>query len=121
MSEKIGRRKKRKGKRRKKKRFFPKKKSVEDLALQRMEYLFSLAKSVFKVEPNLAKRYVQIGLKVGMKARVRVPVYWRRQICRNCKSFLVPGINLRIRLRSGPRPHVTYTCMECGEKKRFHT
>lgn len=118
MNEKIVRRKKRK--KLKKKRFFPKKKSVEDLALQRMEYLFSLAKSIFKEEPNLARSYVEIGLKIGMRARVRVPVYWRRQICRKCKSFLVPGINLRIRLRSGPRSHVTYTCMECGGKKRFH-
>lgn len=100
-----------------KKRFIREKEQREKkrVARERVETLFTLAERVFPYERELANRYVEIALAVQQKAKIRMPKKWKRRYCKKCHSFLVPGINARVRLRNG---HVVVKCLNCGNIMR---
>ena len=52
----------------------------------------------------------------ALKYKINLPLKFKRRICKNCHSFLVPGKNLRVRTRKG---HVVYYCLECKEFMRI--
>lgn len=89
------------------------------IALERIDILFSLAERVFPYDKELANRYVEIALAVQQKAKVRMPRKWKRRYCKKCHSFLVPGVNARVRLREERMPHVVVKCLECGYIMRY--
>ncbi|ASJ00464.1 ribonuclease P protein component 4 [Thermococcus gorgonarius] len=89
------------------------------IAAERVDVLFTLAERVFPYDRDLAKRYVEIALAVQQKAKIRLPRKWKRRYCKKCHSFLVPGVNARVRLRSKPYPHVVIKCLECGNIMRY--
>jgi len=91
---------------------------TERVALQRIRTLFRLAREVIHEDPQLAQRYVEIARKIAMRTRLHLPTEYRRLICRHCKSFILPGVNCRVRVRSGREPHVVVTCLECGKDMR---
>jgi len=92
--------------------------SEKEIARERVEHLFELAKEVFSQNPVLAKRYVFLARKIGMRYKVRIPLQYRRLICRHCKSFILPGVNCRVRIKQRREPHVVITCLECDGKMR---
>ncbi|NOZ82282.1 MAG: ribonuclease P [Euryarchaeota archaeon] len=85
------------------------------IARERMEILMQLAEEVFHRDRKLARRYVQLARRIAMKYNLRFPAGWKRRFCRRCGSFLVPGVNLRVRCR---KLRVIYTCLECGHVRR---
>ncbi|MDK2915102.1 MAG: ribonuclease protein subunit [Thermococcaceae archaeon] len=103
------------------KKFLRKKEQKEKrkVAKERIETLFTLAERVFPYEPELANRYVKIALEVHQKVKVPIPRKWKRRYCKKCHSFLVPGVNARVRLRDKPYPHVVITCLNCGHITRY--
>ncbi|MCD6559112.1 ribonuclease P [Thermococci archaeon] len=88
----------------------------KEIARERIEILFTLAERVFPYDKSLANRYVAIALGVQQKAKVKMPRKWKRRYCKKCHSFLVPGVNARVRLREG---HVVVKCLECGHIMRY--
>ncbi|MEM2143893.1 MAG: hypothetical protein QW279_00905 [Candidatus Jordarchaeaceae archaeon] len=97
-----------------------KRKEVERISRERIEYLMRLADEVFLEDPESAQRYVNLSRRISMKNKVRIPRVWRRRICRSCKSFLWPGVNCRVRLRTKRQPHVVVTCFKCGRHTRYN-
>jgi ribonuclease P protein subunit RPR2 len=93
--------------------------STKRIAIQRIHVLFSLAKETFHENPSLAQCYVDIARRIAMAARVRLPKEYRRQICRHCKSFILSGVNCRVRVRQRREPHVVITCLNCGKQTRL--
>ncbi|MBS7616228.1 ribonuclease P [Candidatus Bathyarchaeota archaeon] len=89
------------------------------LALSRIQTLFNLARETYLENPVLAQRYVDIARRVAMAARVRLPKEYRRQVCRYCKSFILPGVNCRVRIKQKREPHVVVTCFNCGKHMRI--
>ncbi|NJE85016.1 ribonuclease P protein component 4 [Thermococcus sp. CX2] len=89
------------------------------IARERVNILFTLAERVFPYEPELANRYVEIALAVQQKAKIRMPKKWKRRYCKKCHSFLVPGVNARVRLRNKRMPHVVIKCLNCGHVMRY--
>ncbi|MEM3725393.1 MAG: ribonuclease P [Candidatus Bathyarchaeia archaeon] len=89
------------------------------LALSRIRTLFSLAEETYSEDPVLAQRYVDIARRIAMAARVRLPKEYRRQVCRHCKSFILPGVNCRVRIKQRREPHVVVTCFNCGKHMRI--
>jgi len=89
------------------------------IALQRIRTLFRLARETIHEDPVLAQRYVDTARKVAMAAKVRLPREFRRQVCRHCKSFILPGVNCRVRIKQRREPHVVITCLNCGEQMRI--
>jgi len=87
---------------------------ARDLALQRMERLFTLAAAAHEAHPERSNRYVQIARKISTRTRVRMPRPLKRLFCRRCGSFLSAAAT-RVRLREGV---LTTTCLLCGEQMR---
>jgi len=88
--------------------------STKQIALQRVNTLFRLAKEVIHENPELAQRYIQIARRIAMRTRLRLPKAYKSQICRKCKSFIFPGVNCRIRIQQRRESHMVITCLNCG-------
>jgi len=94
---------------------------LKDLAIQRARYLYELAISeARRGRLWLARRYVELAIKYGHKARVKLPKYIRRGYCRRCKVPLIPGLTSRVRIQSeGRGSRVVVTCLVCGWRRRY--
>ena len=92
---------------------------VRHIARQRVQTLFSLAFQIFEHDPALAQQYVDTARKISMAAKIRLPRRYRRQVCRHCKSLILPGINCRVRIRQLREPHIVTTCLNCGKHTRM--
>ncbi|MGQ9720075.1 MAG: ribonuclease P protein component 4 [Candidatus Jordarchaeum sp.] len=96
------------------------KREVEKISRERIDYLLRLADDVFLEKPARAQRYADLSRRIGMRNKVRLPKIWRRRICRNCKAFLWPGVNCRVRLRPRRQSHIVVTCFNCGHHTRYN-
>ncbi|MFH1133945.1 MAG: ribonuclease P [Nanoarchaeota archaeon] len=90
--------------------------SNEEMAMTRIKELFALAQQA--KDQALADRSVLLAKKIAMKCKVRIPLPLRRQLCKGCYGFLMPGKTSRTRLRQGI---VTTTCLRCGRVHRIPT
>jgi len=93
--------------------------NIRSIARQRVQTLFDLARETLYQDPASAQRYVNIARRIAMAAKIRLPTQYRRQICRNCKSFIRPGVNCRVRIKQLREPHVAITCLNCGKQMRI--
>jgi len=93
--------------------------STKHIAMQRIHTLFRLAKDTFHEDPSLAQRYVDTARRIAMAAKVHLPREYRRQVCKHCKSFILPGVNCRVRVKQRREPHVVITCLNCGKQTRL--
>ena len=89
-----------------------------NIALERIHILFQLAESTFSENPQRAQRYVELARKIAQRTRTHLPPYLRRQVCRKCDAYLVPGATSRTRIRQRREPHVATTCLKCGNIQR---
>ena len=93
--------------------------STKQIALKRVHTLFSLAKEVIHEDPERAQHYVDIARKIAMRTRLKLPKEYRILICRKCKSFILPGVNSRVRIQQKREPHMVITCLNCGGHSRI--
>jgi len=92
---------------------------IRQIALQRIQTLFHLAREKIREEPELAQRYVAIARRIAMRTKLRLPTEYRRMVCRHCKSFIYPGVNCRVRVQQRREPHMVITCQVCGKITRI--
>jgi len=85
---------------------------ILDIAHERMNILFSMAKNEFLVNPDRSHRYVNLARKISKKYNAKIPDNWRRSYCKNCYKFLYPSKNSSIRLFNG---EVNIKCHECNK------
>jgi len=83
------------------------KNKIKRIALERIKYLFELAKK----NPEMSKRYLYILWKIKLKARVKLPKYIKRSFCKKCFTLWIPGKTCKIRIR---KKWIILTCLGCG-------
>jgi len=93
--------------------------ATKRIAIRRIQSLFHMANEIFYEDPPLAQRYVDIARKIAMAAKVHLPIEYKRQVCKHCKSFILPGVNCRVRVKQRREPHVVITCLNCGRQMRI--
>lgn len=81
------------------------------IAEERINILFEMADEEFAQHPERSNRYVQMARNIAKKYNIKMPALWKRRFCKECKSFLKPGENCRVRLSNSC---VTIRCLECG-------
>ncbi len=87
------------------------------IAKGRIYHLFQMAERMaLDGKDEFARRYVELARKIGMKYLVRMPRRYKKNFCKKCLSYLIPGKNCRVRLKKGK---VIISCLVCGEKKRY--
>ena len=98
------------------KKHYKKLSSYKRIALDRIKQLFNEASLKFKLDKSLSNRYVSIALKLSTKYKTKIPSNLKKCYCKNCKAFLMPGANCRIRSSNGK---LVYLCLECQHFMRF--
>ena len=93
--------------------------SVRQIARQRIQILFTEAKKVGRSDPKLAMQYVASARRIAMAAKIRLPVEFRRETCKECNALFVHGVNCRVRVKQKREPHVVVTCLNCGNQTRI--
>jgi len=93
--------------------------NVKQIARQRIQILFEQAKLVCKTNPQLAMQYLRSARRIAMAAKIRLPVEFKRETCKNCNTLLVQGYNCRVRVKQKRQPHIVITCLNCGNQTRI--
>ncbi|MFO8051001.1 MAG: ribonuclease P protein component 4 [Thermoplasmatota archaeon] len=90
---------------------------AREAALERIETLYGLSFNMAKAgELALARRYLTLARKIGMRYTVRIPSRLKRSTCKRCRAPLLPDMTSRIRIRAGKK---VVTCLECGNIMRY--
>ncbi|MBW3023065.1 ribonuclease P [Candidatus Woesearchaeota archaeon] len=84
------------------------------IARERIDILFEEAKKT--KDRKLSDRYAELARKISMKTKTKMPREFKRRICKNCRKFLVPGENCRVRVAKG---RIIYYCFNCKKYMRF--
>jgi ribonuclease P protein subunit RPR2 len=93
-------------------------KSQRQIALERIEKLFSQAEGAFGTKPELAHRYVQLARRIAMRYNLRMPKGLKGRFCKKCYKYLRPGANSTV--RTSPRQKaMIIRCLECGNVMRY--
>ena len=82
-----------------------------DIAIERIDILFSIAKKEFSTNPERSHRYVSLARKISKKYNTKISPKWVRNYCKSCYKFLSSGNNSSVRLVNG---EVNIKCHECG-------
>jgi ribonuclease P protein subunit RPR2 len=93
--------------------------NIKHLARQRIEILFDQAKKTAKINSQLAAQYIKSARRIAMAAKIRLPIEFRRQTCKNCNTLLTQASNCRVRIKQKREPHVVITCLNCGNQTRI--
>ena len=93
--------------------------SIKQIAKQRIEILFEQAKLVVKANHKFAAEYIGSARRIAMAAKIRLPIEFRRETCKDCNVLFVHGVNCRVRVKQKREPHVTVTCLNCGKQTRY--
>ena len=86
------------------------------IAGERVWILFTQAARFFPENHEWSDRCVALARRIAMKERIRIPRELRRQFCRSCYRFLVPGVTVQTRIH---RSRVVVTCLSCGYRRRY--
>ncbi|MGD1004362.1 MAG: ribonuclease P protein component 4 [Methanoregulaceae archaeon] len=89
---------------------------TKKIAHERIDRLFAQARDVFSSHPEWSNHYVELARRIAARQRVRIDHDFRRQFCRHCSSYLVPGNTSRVRIHRGI---VVVTCLSCGKRRRY--
>ena len=88
------------------------------VALERMHVLISNAISNARLNPNLAQRQASLARRISTHYRIKMPYELKINFCKQCKNFIVPGINSRIRLGGTHLKAIRITCNFCENTYR---
>ena len=92
------------------------KRHQKEEAMNKVKELFKEAELMFKRDPSLSDRYVQLARKIAMRYTLIIPKELKRKFCKHCYSYLVPGRNCRVRIQ---KSRVIYYCERCKKFMRF--
>jgi ribonuclease P protein subunit RPR2 len=91
---------------------------VYKIAMERMQILIDNAIANARIDPELSQRQASIARRISTKYKIRMPYYLRMVFCKQCKSFIAPGINSRIRLGRTSVKSIRISCNLCGHTYR---
>lgn len=93
----------------------------------RLSYLFQASSKLVsnKDTKEFSRFYNQVLKSVARKNVLRLSPAIKRQLCKNCNQFLIPGYTCTIRIENKSKTHspnndvYTVNCMLCNKQKRF--
>jgi ribonuclease P protein subunit RPR2 len=92
------------------------KKKVDKESFEIIKELFSSAKKMIKKDKSLSDRYVSIAREIAMSQNIRIPSELKRQICKHCYSYLLPGYNCKVRIS---KSMIIYHCPYCKKMSKI--
>lgn len=92
-----------------------KKHLLKQLALQRVKALIN---SSLQSEDEYIDNRIDMAKKIILKYKLVIPYEYKILFCKNCKKFIIPGKNSRIRTGRTNTKAVRITCGFCGHTYR---
>lgn len=93
--------------------------TAKQIAKRRISILIQRAKDAYQENPVLAQNYIKTAKRLAMASKLHLPVEFKRQFCKKCFIFLVPGETSRVRIRPTRETHLITTCLNCGYQNRY--
>jgi ribonuclease P protein subunit RPR2 len=94
------------------------KQATKKIALERVYILINNAISNARSNPVLSQRQASLARRISTHYRIKMPYELRINFCKQCKNFIVPGINSRIRLGRTHLKSIRITCNFCENTYR---
>lgn len=82
------------------------------IAQERMQILMGEAKKRARKEPELARRYIMLVRKIGMRYNLVIPRELKNRYCRYCYNYLIPGHNSSYRKK---KEGMSIRCLRCNK------
>lgn len=92
---------------------------VREIAGERIEILYRLAKEEYAADPKMSVQYVKLIKQISRHYKVGLPADFKRNVCKKCNTVLVPGRSSSVRLASS-RHYVAIKCLNCGSEMHVH-
>jgi ribonuclease P protein subunit RPR2 len=92
-----------------------KKSTVKQLAIQRVRNLIDTA---LYSSDEFAQDHIKIARKIISKYKLKVPFEYKILFCKNCKKYIVPGKDSRIRIGRSNTKALRITCKFCNHTYR---
>src|SRR5271155_2290855 len=92
---------------------------VREIASERIDILYRLAKEEYIVDPKMSARYVKLIKQISRHYKVGLPIDFKRNVCKKCNSILIPGKSSSVRLASS-KHYVVIKCLNCGSEMHVH-
>jgi len=93
-------------------------KIIKNIAKERIQILLDLAKKkVRESDYELARRYVELARKIGLRANFRLRKL-KRTFCKKCNIPLIIGLTARVRLNKNHKT-INITCLLCNTTRRI--
>ena len=93
------------------------KKQYKTIATHRIHTLMTLAETAaLQGHLSYANRYVSLARKIAMRYLIPIPLEYKRNICKHCYAYLLPGQNAHIRLHRGK---IITKCQTCHHIRRL--
>ncbi|MFC2143169.1 ribonuclease P protein component 4 [Candidatus Aenigmatarchaeota archaeon] len=86
------------------------------IAKERVVLLLDEADKMVRKDKKLAKRYVQLARKIGMRYNVRLTHDQKYSFCRHCHAYIKHGITSKNTLKDG---FVNIKCLGCKKTMRY--
>ena len=94
------------------------KQAKRKIALERMYVLITSAISNARINPDLAQKQTNLARRISTRYRIKMPYELKMNFCKQCKNFIAPGINSRIRLGRTHLKSIRITCNFCEHTYR---
>ena len=94
------------------------KQTKKKIALERMYILINDAISNARSNPDLAQRQASLARRISTHHRIKMPYELKINFCKQCKNFIAPGVNSRIRLGRTNLKSIRITCNFCENTYR---
>ena len=88
------------------------------IALERMNILINNAVSNARMNPSLSQKQAKLARRISTHYRIKMPYELRMNFCKQCKNFIAPGINSRVRLGRTHLKSIRITCNFCEHTYR---
>ncbi|MEK6891601.1 MAG: ribonuclease P [Nanoarchaeota archaeon] len=85
------------------------------IAKKRIRFLFNEAKESLKKDAKLSVKCVKLARRLAMKYKIKLPSELKKKFCKSCNSYLMPGVNCRVRIH---KSRVIYYCLNCKNYDR---
>ncbi|MBA3750391.1 MAG: RNase P subunit [Nitrosopumilus sp.] len=92
-----------------------KKNSKKQLALQRV---INLIDHALFTQDLFLEDHISTAKKIIAKYKINIPFEYKILFCKNCKKFIIPGKNSRIRIGRSRIKALRITCKLCGHTYR---
>jgi len=94
------------------------KQAKRKIALERMYVLIGNARANVRLNPDLAQKQANLARRISTRYRIKMPYELKMNFCKQCKNFIAPGINSRIRLGRTHLKSIRITCNFCEHTYR---